>query len=185
MVAKGLDFPNVTVVGVVAADVSLNVPDFRAGERTYQLLSQVAGRAGRGKSPGVVVIQTLSPDNVAIVHAQTHDYEAFYRAELEQRKEARYPPYVRLVNILVTGENRQDVVGLSAMAARKLQLAVRDGEVLGPVDCPIERVQNLWRRHVLLKIAPDYDVSIVKDALEGLKAPKARLVIDVDPASLV
>jgi len=185
MVAKGLDFPNVTVVGVVAADVSLNVPDFRAGERTFQLLSQVAGRAGRGKSHGVVVIQTLSPENESVVCAQTHDYEGFYRVELEQRRQAGYPPFKRLVNILVTGENREDVVGLSAMVAQKLKLSLLDAEILGPVDCPIEKIQNLWRRHVLVKLSPDADVLPIHCALDGLKAAKARIVIDVDPASLV
>ncbi|MBS1713561.1 MAG: primosomal protein N' [Armatimonadetes bacterium] len=185
MVAKGLDFPNVTVVGVVAADVSLNVPDFRAGERTFQLLSQVAGRAGRGTSPGTVVIQTLSPTNEAVLCARDHEYEGFYRSELEQRREAGYPPFKRLVNVLVTGENRQDVVGLAAVAGQRLRLALAGVEVLGPVDCPIERLQNLWRRHILVKMEPGSDPGPVRDALEGLKASKARLVIDVDPASLV
>ena len=175
----------IQILGVVAADVSLNVPDFRAGERTFQLLSQVAGRAGRGQSHGVVVVQTLSPENESVVCAQTHDFEGFYRAELEQRRQAQYPPFKRLVNFLVTGENRQDVVGLSAILGQKLRLVLRDAEVLGPVDCPIEKIQNLWRRHVLVKLAPDGDLGAIVTAVEGLKAPKARIITDVDPASLV
>ncbi len=185
MVAKGLDFPNVTVVGVVAADVSLNVPDFRSGERTFQLLSQVAGRAGRGASPGVVVIQTMNPENEAVISAQAHDYETFYQSELEQRREAGYPPFTRLVNVLVTGENRHDVLGLSAVAAQKLRVALVGAEVLGPADCPIERLQNLWRRHVLIKLKPDADPAPVQSALADLRAPKARVVVDVDPVSLM
>lgn len=185
MVAKGLDFPNVTVVGVVAADVSLNVPDFRAGERTFQLLSQVSGRAGRGKNHGVVVIQTLSPENESVTRAKEHDYEGYYQAELEQRRAAGYPPFRRLVNILVTGENRQDVVGLSAMVAQKLKLALTDAEILGPVDCPIEKVQNLWRRHVLVKLAAKADVGPIQRILDGLGTSRVRVVIDVDPVSLV
>ena len=185
MVAKGLDFPWVTVVGVVAADVSLNVPDFRASERTFQLLSQVAGRAGRGESPGVVVIQTLNPENQAVLTAQTHDFEAFFEGELEQRREAHYPPFARLVNILFTGVERQAVAGLSAVAGQKLRTKLPDALVLGPVDCPIERIQNLWRRHVLVKLPPGSPVGPIQDALEGLGDSKARLVVDVDPVSLV
>lgn len=185
MVAKGLDFPHVTVVGVVAADVSLNVPDFRASERTFQLLSQVAGRAGRGQSPGTVVIQTLNPENTSVVAAQTHDFEGFFRWELDQRREAQYPPFVRLINVLVTGDNRDDVLGLSAVAAQKLRLQMPAATILGPVDCPIERIQNLWRRHVLVKLAPESSVEPLQKALDGLKAPKARIVVDVDPVSLV
>jgi primosomal protein N' (replication factor Y) (superfamily II helicase) len=184
MVAKGLDFPNVTVVGVVAADISLNVPDFRASERTFQLLSQVAGRAGRGRSPGEVVIQTLSPDHVAVLSARDHDYVAFYNALLDERRQAGYPPYTRLVNVVFTGESRAAVVEASAVVAQKIRSTLAD-MVLGPADCPIERLNGLWRRHVLVKLSPGGDPGPVQAALEGVSDRRVRAVIDVDPASLV
>jgi primosomal protein N' (replication factor Y) len=185
MVAKGLDFPNVTVVGVVAADVSLNVPDFRAGERTFQLLSQVAGRAGRGAAPGHVVIQTFNPKNVAVVATKEHDYEGFFEEELAMRAEAEYPPFVRLVDVLTTGPNRQDVFGLAALAAQRLRSQLSAATVLGPADCAIEKLQNLWRRHILVKLPTGTDPGPVGTALAGLKSGTARIQIDVDPAALL
>ncbi len=185
MVAKGLDFPNVTLVGVVAADLSLNLPDFRASERTFQLLSQVSGRAGRGRSPGEVVIQTMAPDDRAVACAQTHDFEGFYAQEILDREAAGYPPFVRLVNVLAAGESRRAVMDLSAQAADRLRAKLSDAMVLGPADCAIERLQNLWRRHVLVKLQPDADPTPVLDALDGLSADGARLTIDVDPSTLI
>ncbi len=185
MVAKGLDFPYVTVVGVVAADISLNIPDFRASERTFQLLSQVAGRAGRAHLPGTVVIQTLNPQNGAIVAARDHDTDRFYAEELKQRELAQYPPFKRLVNILFTGENREDVLGLSAVAGQKLRKCFPNATILGPVNCPIERIQNLWRRHILMKLNHGDDILPLSEALQGLKSGHARYVIDVDPINLV
>ncbi len=186
MVAKGLDFPNVTLVGVIAADVSLNVPDFRASERTFQLLSQVAGRAGRGRAPGTVVVQTLNPTHTAVLSAQRHDFEGFYQEVMAEREEAGYPPCRRLVNVLFTGEDRAGVFGLSAVAAQRLRLGLDGGaEVLGPADCPVERVQNLWRRHVLVKLPPDGDPGPIQSILESVETGKARIVVDVDPGSLM
>ncbi len=105
MIAKGLDFPNVTLVGVISADTSLNLPDFRASERTFQLISQVAGRSGRGTRPGEVVIQTLDPENYAISGAVEHDYVAFFEQEIEFRRELKYPPFSTLVNVLSKNES--------------------------------------------------------------------------------
>lgn len=182
MVAKGLDFPKVTVVGVVAADLSLNIPDFRSGERTFQLLSQVAGRAGRGLWHGHVVVQSLNPEHPALTCAQSHDSESFILQELEHRKQALYPPFVRLVNVLFTGPSRSEVMRISEGAGRMLA-GVEAVEVLGPVDCAIERVQDSWRRHILVKLAPETPVRVVADALEGLVTGDVRMVLDVDPTS--
>ncbi|MFW5696927.1 MAG: replication restart helicase PriA [Fimbriimonadaceae bacterium] len=184
MVAKGLDFPNVTLVGVVAADISLNIPDFRASERTFQLLTQVAGRAGRGQRPGEVVVQTLSPDNHAVVAAKTHDYIALYEHVIKERREAVYPPFVRLVNVLATGEDRDAVFQLSTVAGVALRKVLKGEEVLGPTNCAIERIQGAWRRHLLLKLPLEADLQQIQEALKDVKDPKARLVIDVDPYSL-
>ncbi|MCH8978498.1 MAG: primosomal protein N' [Armatimonadetes bacterium] len=184
MVAKGLDFPNVTLVGVIAADISLNVPDFRAGERTFQLLSQVAGRAGRGQSPGRVVIQTFSPDHPSVVTAQSHDYETLYRATIKERKEARYPPFVRLVNVLVIGDDHDEVVRIAEEAAERIRSSVKNSEVLGPVACPLEKLKNLWRRHILVKLRPNGDPEPIKEAVHDLDSPRTRVTIDVDPYNM-
>lgn len=185
MVAKGLDFPNVTVVGVIAADISLNIPDFRASERTFQLLSQVAGRAGRGSKPGRVVIQTLSPDHVSVVCAQLHDYQSLFEAVALERREAGYPPYVRLVNIVFTGKIRAAVVQSSLLAAQRLSRALPQAEVLGPVDCTISKIQDMHRRHVMVKLPIGTPPSVCASPLEGLDTARVRVVVDADPYSLI
>jgi primosomal protein N' (replication factor Y) (superfamily II helicase) len=184
MVAKGLDFPNVTLVGVIAADMSLNIPDFRAGERTFQLLSQVAGRAGRGKSPGNVVIQTFNPQHPAVLSAQTHNYVAFYEGALVERQDAGYPPFRRLVNVTFSGFARSAVITASTEAAEKLQ-EVADLELLGPVDCALERLQNRWRRHVLLKLPQGASPKGIGEALLGFGTKDLHVLVDVDPYSLM
>ena len=186
MVAKGLDFPNVTLVGVIAADISLNLPDFRSGERTFQLLSQVAGRAGRSRFPGEVVIQTFNPDHRAVRTAQAHDYLGFYESARRERELAGYPPYRRLINLVFSGEGRVKVVEVADEAALRLRAAGLEGlDLLGPVDCAIERVQNRWRRHLLLKLPRGAVASSVALALESLATADVRLEIDVDPYSLM
>jgi primosomal protein N' (replication factor Y) (superfamily II helicase) len=186
MVAKGLDFPNVTLVGVIAADLSLNIPDFRAGERTFQLLSQVAGRAGRGSVPGHVVIQTFNPEHVAITCAQDHNYVRFYEATKVERMEAGYPPFKRLVNVVVSSENLQAAVHKSDEAADALR---QDDEItlLGPADCAIERLQGRWRRHMLLKLRPEESAASVGEKIGEVDDDKRKvsIVIDVDPYSLL
>ncbi len=154
MIAKGLDFPNVTLVGVVSADTALNLPDFRAAERTYQLISQVAGRSGRGDVAGTVVVQTYSPEHYSIVAAAAHDYRAFYEAEIASRREAGYPPARRMARILVRGIDESATArcaGMIASACRELD-CVSDGtvEVLGPAPAPIPRIAGKYRWHLLL-----------------------------------
>lgn len=185
MVAKGLDFPHVTAVGVIAADIALNIPDFRATERTFQLLSQVSGRAGRAEKPGRVVIQTFDPENPAVQYAAEHDYDSLYQALREERGHERhgYPPFVRLVNILMTSENREALIGLAALAAERLRKA-EVGEVLGPVPCPLERLNRRWRHHILVKMPRGADPGPVQQALKGLSDSAVRVVVDVDPMSM-
>lgn len=183
MVAKGLDFPNVTLVGAIAADVSLNIPDFRSSERTFQLLSQVAGRAGRGHAPGTVVIQTFNPLHPAVQTAQAHDFLAFYSALLKERQEAGYPPFRRLVNVILSGESRSAVVAASNEAQKRL--APLTNELLGPVDCAVERLQNRWRRHLLLKLPPHASVAPIGEALLGFNPKGVQVVVDVDPYNLM
>lgn len=184
MVAKGLDFPRVTLVGVITADIALNIPDFRASERTFQLLSQVAGRAGRGSAPGEVVIQTFNPTHVALQAAETHDYERLYREVRLEREMAGYPPYRRLVNIVISGPSLPEARTVSEDVSARLRV-LPDVQVLGPSNAAVERVKDRWRRHVLVKLAPGGDVSPVGASLEGIELGNTQLMIDVDPHSLM
>jgi primosomal protein N' (replication factor Y) len=153
MIAKGHDFPGVRLVGVVLADIGLHLPDFRAAERTFQLLTQVAGRAGRDRAPGRVIIQTFTPDHYAIRPVRTHDFEAFYAEELRHRAALAYPPFGRLVHALVSAEDE----GAARVAADTLAAAVRGDpavrgvEMLGPAQCPLARLRGRFRFQLLLK----------------------------------
>jgi len=156
MIAKGLDFPNVTLVGVIDADVGINLPDFRASERSFQLMSQVAGRAGRGAKGGEVIIQTRVPAHHAVRCAVAHDYPAFVQAELSGRRDPVYPPYTRLTNIIASGLREAPVASLAVEAAEWLRRLLETQQVagltlVGPAPCPIERVKRRWRWHLLLK----------------------------------
>ncbi|MBI5706903.1 MAG: primosomal protein N' [Armatimonadetes bacterium] len=185
MVAKGLNFPNVTLVGVIAADQSINFPDFRASERTFQLLSQVAGRAGRGNSPGKVVIQTLTPEHRAIVCAQGHDYLSFYEQVRAEREEAGYPPFVRLVNFVVSSEDQDKTIASAKEVAKRVRSALPEAAVLGPADCALERLNGKWRRHLVVKLDPDASLTPLEQALKGFAQEGVTLVVDVDPQSLM
>jgi len=185
LVAKGLDFPRVTLVGVIAADMSLNIPDFRASERTFQLLSQVAGRSGRGQAHGSVVIQTLNPDHLAVTCARDHDYETLFAGLIVERSEAIYPPFCRLVNIVFSGENQGKVIETSVAAGVELTRALPAAEILGPVDCSIDRIKNQWRRHIMIKLSPEADPAPIAAAIQPLQSPKVRITIDVDAYNLV
>jgi primosomal protein N' (replication factor Y) (superfamily II helicase) len=156
MIAKGLDFANVTLVGVIDADVGINLPDFRASERCFQLLCQVAGRAGRGPKGGRVFIQTRVPDHHAVRCAVSHDYTTFIAAELGGRRDPRYPPLVRVANVVFSGVAEAPTAALAERGADWMRrLAARDGaediEVVGPAPCPVERIKERWRWHMLVK----------------------------------
>jgi primosomal protein N' (replication factor Y) len=188
MIAKGLDYPEVTLVGVINADTTLHLPDFRAGERTYQVLEQVAGRAGRGRREGRVVIQTYWADHPAILAAATHDPARFYREEEIVRRELGYPPFGRLVNMLVWGKEAAAVAEASRGLFDALASEVPDTwQLLGPSPAPLSRVKGVWRWHVLVKSPVDADIS----ALVGKGLQKARrvegvsMVADVDPVDLL
>jgi primosomal protein N' (replication factor Y) len=190
MIAKGLDFPNVTLVGVVDADTALHLPDFRAAERTFQLLAQVAGRAGRGPKGGRVIIQTRQPSHHAILCASRHDAEGFLRQELAARESPPYPPSVALVNLLVSGADQSAVSRSAADLAdwcsglvARHQLEVT---VLGPAPAPLSRIKGRWRWHLLLKGAQEPLGRIVRYAAGRITgAADPRVVIDRDPVSLL
>ena len=155
VIAKGLDFENVTLVGVITADTSLNLPDFRAGEKTFQLITQVAGRAGRGDLDGRVIVQTYTPEHYSIEHAKTHNYEGFYKEEIGLREAFSYPPFVEIYSLVIFGENLYRVEEASREIARYIQLELDskkiDGLLKGPYPSPLDRIKNNYRYHILLK----------------------------------
>ncbi len=194
MIAKGLDFPNVTLVGVVDADVGINLPDFRASERCFQLLSQVSGRAGRGAKGGRVLIQTRLPAHHAVRYAVLHDYVSFVRDEMEGRVDPPYPPNVRLANIVFSGLVEDSAAKLAIHAGEWLRelITTRAGEevtVVGPAPCPIERIKNRWRWHVLLKTAhPGELTRVSRYFMERFEVPSTaqlRVTLDRDPVALL
>jgi primosomal protein N' (replication factor Y) len=187
MVAKGLDFPNVTVVGVINADVALSLPDFRANERTFQLITQVAGRTGRGPKGGQVFVQSFQPEHVAIQLAARHDYEAFAKDELAARRLRGYPPFGRLARIIVRSQSRQKAAeAIQAMAGRLIEPARLAGiQMLGPQPCPVAKISRFWRYHILLKSPNAKSLLFLWDKVRAdLSAPGAvQMAIDVDPQS--
>ena len=190
MIAKGLDFPNVTLVGVVDADTGLHLPDFRAGERAFQLLAQVSGRAGRGPKGGRVLVQTRNPGHHALRWAARHDTESFLVEEMQDRSSPPYPPLISLANLVVSG---QDEAAVTSEALRLTDwcsglIARYDLPVilLGPAPCPLARIKDRWRWHVLLKGAPEEIGKVVRYASSRItSAGDVRVVIDRDPVSLL
>lgn len=194
MIAKGLDFPNVTLVGVVDADVGINLPDFRASERCFQLLSQVAGRAGRGSKGGKVLIQTRLPAHHAVRYAVAHDYASFVRDEMVGRVDPPYPPNVRLANIVFSGTVEDSTAKLAIHAGEWLRelISTRAGDevtVVGPAPCPIERIKSRWRWHILLKSAhPGELTRVSRYFMERFEVPttaQLRVTLDRDPVALL
>ena len=191
MIAKGHDFPEVTLVGVVNAEASLGMPDFRAAERTFQLLSQVIGRAGRGENPGRVVVQAADPEHYAIRAAAEHDAAGFYRQELEFRREAGYPPFAYLASFALSGLTEQTVSEQAGVTARllaglKSTLKIRV-EILGPVPSPIYRLRNRFRRQILLKAPNRSDLHRLIASWRQQEAivSGVRISVDIDPVDMM
>ena len=188
MIAKGHDFPGVTLVGVLQADRALWLPDFRAAERTFQILTQVAGRSGRRLDAGRVIVQTYSPQHPAIALAQTQDYRRFYDSEKGAREALGYPPYRRLAALLISAPERGDAERHAQALADDLRRAApADVRVLGPAPAPLARLKERWRFHVLVKS---------DERLSGQAAIRAALAradtqdplrvdVDVDPQDLL
>jgi primosomal protein N' (replication factor Y) len=202
MIAKGHDIPNVTLVGVVSADVGLGMPDFRAAERTFQLLTQVAGRAGRGSLPGIVLMQTLNPDHYAVRLAGAQDYAAFYTKEIVFRRAMHYPPFAAMANVLVRAEKKEMAMRMSAelgtlLAPPPAPLGATQPEVassgmlrvIGPAEAPVPRLKNEYRYQFLVKAASRKALNELLQRVRGFAAgrkwPATALVIDVDPLSLM
>jgi primosomal protein N' (replication factor Y) len=189
MIAKGHDIPNVTLVGVVNADVGLGLPDFRAAERTFQLLTQAAGRAGRGNTPGIVYLQTLNPDHYAIRCAAAQDYEMFYSREIEFRRLMWYPPFGALANVVVRAAREEDALTRSGALGRLLDPAPEGIKVLGPAPAAVARLKNEFRYQMLVKASSRKRLAEVLASLRRFAAAErwnpASLLLDVDPMTLL
>ena len=199
MVAKGLDFKNVTLVGIIAADISLNLPDFRASERTFQLITQVAGRAGRGDFEGKVIVQTYNPEHFSISCAEKHDYIAFYNKEIAIRREFHYPPFTNIISIVMYGENNNYVnkkikeiynILVESMRDKGLEDLIKD--IIGPFPAPLEKIKNNYRYQLLIK-CPDEFIEEIKSIIEwvcilnrnNLDLKGVKFNIDVNPSSIL
>lgn len=189
MIAKGHDIPNVTLVGIVNADIGLGLPDFRAAERTFQLLTQAAGRAGRGQIPGIVLLQTLNPDHYAVRLASQQNYAGFYEKEIQFRRAMRYPPFAAMANLLVRSPKQEDALRMSAEISRLLTPAPENVKVLGPAEAPVPRLKNEFRYQLLIKAASRKGLNELLNQIRNFgadrKFPATALVIDVDPISLL
>ncbi|MBI5741184.1 MAG: primosomal protein N' [Nitrospirae bacterium] len=192
MVARGHDFPDVTVAAVVFADVALNLPDFRSSERTFQLFTQLAGRAGRGDMHGEVYIQTYEPGHYVFDYVLNHDYAGFYRKEIELRKELSYPPFSRLIRIVFSFRNKEDAVKIMKDVSKKIQdsrFKIQDSniEILGPSPAPVEKIRNYWRWHLVLKgknaKALRQAASRILELIKDIGSIKSD--IDVDPINML
>jgi primosomal protein N' (replication factor Y) len=189
MIAKGHDIPNVTLVCVVTADAALSLPDFRAAERTFQLLTQVAGRAGRGATPGRVLVQTLHPDHYSVTLAAAQDYEAFYAAELAFRRQLRYPPFAYLANVLLRHESQEEAMRMATEVKWLLDPAPEQTRVMGPAEAPVPKLKKDFRYQLLVKAASRpvlrRTILLIRDHAVAQKWKATSLVLDIDPLNLM
>ena len=192
MITKGHDFPGVTLVGVISADTTLNMPDFRAAERTFQLLTQVSGRGGRGESPGAVVIQTLNPGHYAIQRTRTHDFAGFYEDEIALRRDLGYPPFSRMITLIVSGTGKEQVEkGAGRLGQRAARLAAGDDfkgrlTVIGPMEAPLGKVRGRYRQQLLVRgkqVRPLH--AFVRQLVEGADLAGCEIRVDVDPMNFM
>jgi len=186
MIAKGLDFPKVTQVGVISADANLNLPDFRSGERTFNLITQVAGRAGRGDLGGEVIVQTFTPGHYAISFAAKHDYHGFYTREIETRNELGFPPFVNLIKITLRSRKEENVEKSAQKLACRLEEKIPGLDIIGPAPAPMSKLRGYYRWNILIK-TKDIDrlVGDLRVALKGFrKGAGVFIAVDVDPMSM-
>jgi len=194
MIAKGLDFPNVTLVGVISADTALNLPDFRSAERTFSLLTQVAGRAGRSDIGGEVIIQTYNPEHYSILAAQDHDYRSFYRQEIANRETYSYPPFTHFATILLRGRSEEQTIKSAEAFASILQSFKEANfpelEIMGPVPAPLAKIKQYYRWQIILKSAdPESIRSLINQGMTKLPSQIAGgeilVAIDMDPMTML
>jgi primosomal protein N' (replication factor Y) len=197
MIAKGLDFPNVTLVGVINADIGLHLPDFRSSERTFQLLSQVAGRTGRGSAGGKVLIQTYNPEHASISLAATHDYLGFVTTEMAHRRQHNYPPFQRLARLIVRGRDQEAAANFAEHLAgafnrvlQGLDSAPVPGDavrLLGPAEAPVFRLKGYYRYHFQLQSASPATLhQVLRAVLPSARPPSGvEFTLDVDPLNML
>jgi primosomal protein N' (replication factor Y) len=194
MIAKGHDYPNITLVGVVSADATLAIPDFRAPERLFQLLTQVAGRAGRGQVHGHVFLQTYRPEHYSIAFAQHHDYTGFFQDEIQRRQAMLYPPYTRLARLIIDSPDAVRAEEASRWLGAVLQRRLphpQHATLLGPAEAPIAKIKDRHRWHILLKATSSRALhQWLKDTLaethqERDQLRAARLSVDIDPVTFL
>ncbi|MEG0371104.1 MAG: primosomal protein N', partial [Clostridium sp.] len=185
MVSKGMDFENVILVGVISADITLNIPDFRASEKTFQILTQVAGRAGRGEKEGKVIIQTYSPNHFSIECAKNHDYNEFYKKEIENRRTLNYPPFSELIHIVLTSEKESILENTTKLLSVKIKNSINNIVVIGPSPCQVFKIKDKYRWHIILKGNLDNKKALVLDLIQkNVQNKDINYIIDVNPYSL-
>ncbi|WP_256310266.1 primosomal protein N' [Tissierella carlieri] len=199
MISKGLDFENVTLVGIIAADTTLNLPDFRSPERAFQLVTQVAGRAGRGDYNGKVILQTYNPEHYSIQFSKEHDYKSFYNTEISLRQEFLYPPFLDLISLLIYGENNnkvasiaKEVYNLLVEESKWIEREILNNHIIGPYPAPLEKIKNNFRWQILIKSKRE-NISSLKTLLKRvcidnkykLKIDDVKFSIDIDPNSIL
>ena len=194
MIAKGLDFPNVTLVGVINADIALNLPDFRSGERAFNLITQVAGRSGRSMLGGDVIVQTYNPDHYSIQAAQEHDYRRFYQEEIALRASLLYPPFSHAASILLRGEDESLVIQTAKLLNEQLESLKESNfpevQIRGPAPAPLAKIKNRYRWHFLLRCADVKQLQeLIKQSLKTSPAFVTRgnvdVLVNIDPMSVL
>ena len=189
MVVKGHHFPNVTLVGVIAADSSLYIEDYRANERTFQILTQVAGRAGREKLPGRVIIQTYNPDNFAIECSKKQNYDEFYETEIELRKQLKYPPFCDIISIGLTDTDNNKIKNVSEKLYNNISRTIKnekmDFNIYKPLPCPIDKIKNKYRWRIILKGKLNNKIiDIINKSIEQVNSKTTRIIVDTNPTNL-
>lgn len=190
MIAKGLDFKDVTLVGIIAADLSLNIPDYRAAEKTFQLITQVAGRAGRGKKEGKVILQTYSPDNYSIIYASKSDYKSFFNKEILIRRLRNYPPFSKILAINLSSEDEKNLIKNIQTLFNKIKIKIGENdkiEILGPCPCGISKIKNSYRWQIIIKGDFDEEFALyIKDLVyNSINYKNIRIGLDINPNSLL
>jgi primosomal protein N' (replication factor Y) len=190
MITKGHDFPFITLVGVISADTSLNMPDFRAAEKTFQLITQVAGRGGRGDAPGKVIIQTFNPQHYALKHAQDHDYKSFYEEEIDFRKALQYPPFDRIINLRLSSVKKDALIEEAHRLGRLAKkLGASQGnivEIIGPAESPLAKIRGRFRWQMLIK-GKDIKAlhKIARELINKSSSSHVKITVDVDPENFM
>ncbi|MDO9574627.1 MAG: primosomal protein N', partial [Candidatus Contubernalis sp.] len=192
MIAKGFDFPRVTLVGVILADTALNLPDFRSGERTFQLLTQVAGRTGRSSLGGKVIVQTFNPEHYSIMAAKEHDYQAFYQEELRLRDQFQYPPFNQLIRVVFSSLSEKSLSQKAGDFKGMLMEALNgtQAELLGPCPCPLSKIRGRYRWHLVIKSEDFSGVHRVsrqvwEEFCKGSGNKNFRVILDINPINML